>query len=69
VGNGTRNGRMFDNEGWVHTNGSNLIGWARTCERSRIVYLQCGDGPTAYANEHFRRLISNAVEWVGSAAK
>ena len=56
---------MFDNEGWDHADGSNLIGWARTSGRSRIVYLQCGDAPAAYANEHFRRLIANAIDWVG----
>lgn len=57
-------GRMYDNEGWDHPPGSNLIGWAREVGRSRIVYLQCGDDPVAYANEHFRKLIRNAIEWV-----
>ncbi len=57
-------GKMFDNEGWQHPPGSNLIGWCREQGASRIVYLQCGDGPEAYANPHFRRLISNAVAWV-----
>lgn len=57
-------GKMFDNEGWEHPPGSNLIGWCREQGRSRIVYLQCGDGPQAYANPHFRRLIGNAVAWV-----
>lgn len=64
VGKGTGNASMFDNEGWEHENGSNLIGWAKTCGSSRIVYLQCGDGPVAYANEHFGRLIANAIDWV-----
>ena len=64
VGQGTRNGSMFDNEGWEHDDGSNLIGWTKTHGPSRIVYLQCGDGPTAYANEHFRSLIANAIGWV-----
>ena len=64
VGNGTANGRMFDNDGWQHADGSNLIGWARTHGSSRIVYLQCGDDPVAYANEHYRRLIANAIDWV-----
>ncbi len=57
-------GKMFDNEGWQHAPGSNLIGWCRTEGRSRIVYLQCGDDPEAYANPHFRRLIKNAINWV-----
>ena len=59
-----RDGKMFSNEGWSHPPGSNLIGWAKTLGKSRIVYLQCGDDPVAYANEHFRTLIHNAIEWV-----
>ena len=67
VGKGTANARMFDNEGWDHPDGSNLIGWTRTPGSSRLVYLQCGDGPTAYANECFRRLIVNAIDWVAGS--
>ncbi len=56
--------KMFDNEGWEHAPGSNLIGWCRAEGKSRIVYLQCGDDPVAYANPHFRRLLANAIGWV-----
>ncbi|MEZ5599414.1 MAG: ThuA domain-containing protein [Pseudomonadales bacterium] len=56
--------RMFDNAGWTHAPGSNLIGWTREAGNSRVVYLQCGDDPVAYASEPFRRLIRNAIEWV-----
>lgn len=56
--------KMFSNEGWEHAPGSDLIGWARTIGRSRIVYLQCGDDPVAYGNEAFRLLIRNAINWV-----
>lgn len=59
-----REGRMFSNEGWEHPTGSNLIGWTRQQGNSRIVYLQCGDGPSAYASPHFRRLLGNAIAWV-----
>ena len=31
---------------------------------SRIVYLQFGDGPSAYVNPFYRRLIANAIKWV-----
>ncbi|MDH3644487.1 MAG: ThuA domain-containing protein, partial [Gammaproteobacteria bacterium] len=55
---------MLDNEGWEHEPGSNLIGWAHTRGKSRIVYLQCGDDPVAYANPQFQRLVRNAVFWV-----
>jgi len=59
-----REQRMFDNSGWDHPPGSNLIGWTRTVGASRIVYLQCGDDAVAYGNPHFQRLVSNAVRWV-----
>lgn len=56
--------KMFNNEGWSHEPGSALIGWARTVGTTRIVYLQCGDDPVAYANEHFQQLLANAIAWV-----
>lgn len=59
-----RDGKMFSNEGWEHADGSNLVGWCKTQGKSRIVYLQCGDDPVAYANPHFQRLLSNAIKWV-----
>ncbi|MEM7218729.1 MAG: ThuA domain-containing protein [Pseudomonadota bacterium] len=57
-------GRMYDNEGWQHAPGSSLVGWTRTVRNSRIVYLQGGDDPVAYANEHYQRLLANALRWV-----
>lgn len=59
-----RDGKMFSNENWQHAPGSALIGWTRTQGNSRIVYLQCGDDPVAYANPHLRTLIHNAIRWV-----
>lgn len=59
-----REQKMFDNEGWDHPPGSNLIGWAHTRGNSRIVYLQCGDDPVAYGNPQYRQLVRNAIFWV-----
>ena len=56
--------KMHDNTGWDHAPGSNLVGWTKTYRGSRIVYLQCGDDPVAYANEAYRTLIANAVAFV-----
>ena len=55
-------GRMFDNAGWDHAPGSDCIAWARTHGTARLVYLQCGDGPQAYANPAFVRLLANALD-------
>jgi hypothetical protein len=57
-------GRMFSNDGWRHPPGSNLIGWAKQALAARLVYLQPGDGPSAYDNPHYRRLVENAIRWV-----
>ncbi len=61
-------GRMDCNEGWDHPAGGSLIGWTKRAINSPLVYLQPGDGPTAYADPHYRRLVENAVRWVASPA-
>jgi len=57
-------GRMNDNAGWTRPPGSDLIGWTRRAGNSKLVYLQPGDGPAAYANPHLRRLVENAIRFV-----
>lgn len=51
---------------WHAKPGSNLIGWARRHNNSPVVYLQMGDAPDAYGNEHIQKLIFNAIAWVSS---
>ncbi len=63
-----REGRMFDNEGWHHPPGSDLIGWVKHYGASPICYLQCGDDPVAWASPEFRTLLANAIAWAGSDA-
>ena len=58
-------GEMFSNEGWANAPASNLVGWTREQEASRIVYLQGGDDPQAYANSNYQRLLGNAIRWAG----
>jgi len=62
------NGRMFDNEGWQHENGSNIVAWVKNYSNSPIAYLQGGDDPEAYSNIHYRQLIENSIRWVSSKA-
>jgi type 1 glutamine amidotransferase len=56
-------GHKFDREGWEHPVGSNLVGWTREQGASRIVYLQPGDGVSAYGNANIRALWFNGVRW------
>jgi uncharacterized protein len=57
-------GEMFSREGWEHPPGSNLVGWAKQAINSRLVYLQPGDGPSAYNSPDYRRLLENAIRYV-----
>lgn len=60
-------GELNNREGWHHPAGSNLVAWVKHYRNSPIVYIQGGDDAEAYANEHYRTLIHNAVRWVASA--
>lgn len=61
-------GHREDRTGWSHPTGVPLAAWTRTAGRAPVVYVQPGDGPSAYANPNWRRLIANALAWVSSAA-
>jgi hypothetical protein len=53
-----------ERERWDHPPGSDLVVWAKTTGSSRVVASELGDGPAAYENTSFRRLVGNAVRWV-----
>jgi len=45
----------------------NLVGWIKAYKNSPVVYLQFGDGPKAYENPNFRRILAQAIQWASSA--
>ena len=51
---------------WNHPPGSDLMVWAHTVEASPVVASDVGDGPTAFDNPNFRKLLENALKWVAS---
>ena len=57
-------GRMFDNAGWAHADGSDCVAWAKPALNARLVYLQFGDGPATYANPNVRTVLANALDFV-----
>jgi type 1 glutamine amidotransferase len=59
-------GEMHSREGWSREPGSNLVAWAKRARQSPLVYLQFGDGPKAYKNKHYCRLVRNALNWAAS---
>ena len=50
----------------THPKSGKPLAWARTEGKSRVVYLQLGHGPTAFKNENFRKVVGNAIGWVGN---
>lgn len=61
-------GEPLSRRDWPHPPASNKIAWVKHYFNSPIVYLQPGDGASAYSNPNMRRLLANAVQWVGSPA-
>jgi type 1 glutamine amidotransferase len=59
---GDRNSRA----GWSHPPGSDLVAWVKHAGRSPLAYVQFADGPVTYADENFRRVLSNAIGWAAS---
>lgn len=45
---------------------SRLVGWVKVAGNSPVVYLQPGHGPATFAHPAYRRLVANALRWLGS---
>ena len=60
-------GQPETRDNWDHRPTSNVIGWTKWARNSPLVYLQPGDGPSAYASMHYRQLVENAIRWVVAA--
>lgn len=59
-------GQLNARDGWSHPSGSNLVGWVKRAGNSPVVYLQFGDGPSAYKNPSYRQVLANAIAWACS---
>jgi hypothetical protein len=55
-----------ERESWSHPPGSDLLVWANACGNAPIVVSDPGDGPLAFGNPDFRRLLENAIRWLAS---
>jgi type 1 glutamine amidotransferase len=47
-----------------HPKSGNPIAWARTEQKSRLVYLLLGHGPSAFEHPSYRRWVGNAIRYV-----
>ena len=43
-------GKLYNNDGWSHPDGSSLVGWTKHAGNSPVAYLQFGDTPQTYAD-------------------
>lgn len=55
-----------EQQNWSHPPGSDLIVWLNACRRSPVVVSDVGDGPLAYDDDNYRRLIANSCRWLAS---
>ena len=60
---------MNSNEGWEHSDGSNIVGWTKYYKKSAITYLQFGDGVKSYENKSVRLLLKRSIDWVTKETK
>jgi len=52
-----------------HPDSDGPLCWVRRYGRARVCYLQLGHGPSAYSNENYRRLVSEAIKWAAGRDK
>ncbi len=62
--------RLFDVAADCHTlltteepESNKVIGWAKTYENARVVYLQSGHDHFAYENPNFQQILRQAIRW------
>jgi hypothetical protein len=58
--------RRQSDPSWGHEPASTAVAWTHTIGSSSVVYLQPGEGPEAFENSNYRRLIANAITWLAS---
>lgn len=47
----------------THPKSGKPLGWYRTENKSRVVYIQLGHGKEAFQNQNYRRLLAQSIEW------
>jgi type 1 glutamine amidotransferase len=46
-----------------HPDSDRPLVWVRKYRNARVCYIMGGHGPSAYADENFRRIVKNAISW------
>lgn len=50
----------------THSKSGKPLMWTRTEKRSRVIYLQLGHGPEAFANQNYRKLVAQSIQFVAN---
>ena len=50
--------------GTSHPDCSPVVGWVNRFDRSTVIYLMFGHDKQAYANESFRQVLRNSIDWL-----
>ncbi len=45
-----------------------VYAWWRTCKNANVFYMVPGHGPTIFADENYRRVVSQAIQWAAKPA-
>jgi type 1 glutamine amidotransferase len=48
----------------THAKSGKPLMWTRTEKKSRVIYLQLGHGPEAFANPNYRKLVAQSIQFV-----
>lgn len=48
----------------THPRSGKPLMWTRNEKKSRVIYLQLGHGPEAYAHPNYRRLVTQSIQWL-----
>jgi type 1 glutamine amidotransferase len=51
----------------THPKSGKPLMWTRTERKSRVIYLQLGHGPEAFANQNYRRLVAQSIQFVAKS--
>ena len=50
-----------------HPESTPLVGWANSYKNSRIIFIQPGHGPQIFADPNYRKMLQQAIRWVGTS--
>ena len=50
----------------THSKSGKPLMWTRTEKKSRVLYLQLGHGPEAFADSNFRKLLAQSIQFVAN---